>query len=154
MCDSQSLELAHFSESDLDQILTTENAASSHPWRRENFLSSLKAGYICVGLRNQTHWLAHAIFLPGFESLELLILSVSPEYKRQGFASLLINKVIQSQSEVDCKQVLLEVRERNQAAIALYTKLGFKQVGRRKRYYADDNDNAVLFTLDITDKRS
>ena len=48
-----------------------------------------------------------------------------------------------------CELVTLEVRGGNEAAMALYTKLGFREVGRRKGYYAKGGEDAVLMDLNL-----
>lgn len=66
--------------------------------------------------------------------------------RNQGFAKILLNKLINISKEKNCISITLEVRENNIAAIALYESFNFKEVGRRKKYYKN-GDTAILMTL-------
>jgi ribosomal-protein-alanine N-acetyltransferase len=48
-----------------------------------------------------------------------------------------------------CRLATLEVRRSNEAALALYRALGYRQVGVRPRYYAEEGEDAILMTLDL-----
>lgn len=66
--------------------------------------------------------------------------------RHQGFAKILLNKLINISKEKNCISITLEVRENNIAAISLYESFNFKEVGRRKKYYKN-GDTAILMTL-------
>lgn len=66
--------------------------------------------------------------------------------RNQGFAKILLNKLIILSKEKECTSITLEVRENNIAAISLYESFNFKEVGRRKKYYKN-GDTAILMTL-------
>jgi ribosomal-protein-alanine N-acetyltransferase len=76
-------------------------------------------------------------------------IAVSPRYRRKGLGSLLLNKLIEIAEENKIKVLMLEVRKSNEAAIGLYVKKGFEQVGLRRNYYADNNEDAVLMNFTI-----
>ena len=68
-------------------------------------------------------------------------IAVLPEYRRQKIASRLAEKMISLCGEDE--QIVLEVRESNIAAIALYEKLGFVKAGIRKRFYRNPDENGI-----------
>lgn len=70
-------------------------------------------------------------------------IAVAPEFRRQGIAQQLLET---AHAQFSTCPFLLEVREHNTAALALYQKLGYQQVGFRKRYYTNPNEGAVLMT--------
>ena len=70
-------------------------------------------------------------------------IAVLPDFRRLGIAKQLIEKAHEKFSEYD---FILEVRESNLAAVSLYIKLGYKQVGYRKRYYSNPVEGALLMT--------
>ena len=70
-------------------------------------------------------------------------IAVAPEFRRQGIAQQLLET---AHAQFPACPFLLEVREHNTAALALYQKLGYQQVGFRKRYYTNPNEGAVLMT--------
>ncbi|HLK66351.1 MAG TPA: ribosomal protein S18-alanine N-acetyltransferase [Bryobacteraceae bacterium] len=71
---------------------------------------------------------------------ELLNLAVSPEFRRRGIARELLTSLLESFSGA----VFLEVRESNQAARNIYKSMGFKEVGRRREYYQNPLETAIV----------
>jgi len=83
------------------------------------------------------------------EELEILDLAVARNLRRTGAASFLLQNFLQRETRTGVSQVLLEVRESNSAAIALYHKFGFSTAGRRPNYYHSPVESAVLMKLPI-----
>ena len=77
--------------------------------------------------------------------LHITTIAVRPEYRRRGHARALIGAALGAFP--DASHVHLEVRPTNVEAIALYESLGFRETGRRPRYYGDED--AVLMTLNL-----
>lgn len=73
-------------------------------------------------------------------------IAVAPQHRRQGVAEEILNAFLRF-GRVHLAFLTLEVRESNAAAIALYERLGFQEVGRRKNYYADLGEDALLLTV-------
>jgi len=80
---------------------------------------------------------------------ELENLVVAAAYRRRGLASELLQALVASARERKLDRILLEVRESNQAARALYVKLGFQENGRRRGYYPQPQEDAILLTLPL-----
>jgi ribosomal-protein-alanine acetyltransferase len=80
---------------------------------------------------------------------ELENLVVSESQRRRGLASELVRSLIASARERNLERILLEVRESNEAARALYGKLGFQENGRRKAYYNHSPEDAILLALTL-----
>ena len=78
-----------------------------------------------------------------FENVELMNIVVKKKYRKQGFGYILLKEIINKSSEFDTSKIGLEVSEKNIGAIELYKKVGFKQVGIRKKYY-NGKDDAIL----------
>lgn len=70
-------------------------------------------------------------------------LAVGKDFLRRGVATALMGKMAEYAAKSLCREIDLEVNERNAAAIALYSALGFEQVGRRPKFY-DNSDAALL----------
>ena len=77
--------------------------------------------------------------------LHITTIAVRPEYRRRGHARALIGAALAAFP--DASHVHLEVRPTNVEAIALYESLGFRETGRRPRYYGDED--ALLMTLNL-----
>ena len=74
--------------------------------------------------------------------------AVRPEYRRQGIADQLLD-VFCRFGEAHLRFLTLEVRPSNTSAVALYEKHGFKEAGRRKNYYTDPTEDALLLTKEF-----
>ena len=81
---------------------------------------------------------------------ELENLVVAPARRREGLATKLFNTLLDRARETNSESVFLEVRESNQAARALYVRLGFEESGLRKLYYSNLQEDAVLYRLALT----
>ena len=81
--------------------------------------------------------------------LHITTIAVRPEYRRRGHARSLIGAALAAYP--NATQVHLEVRPTNVAALALYESLGFRETGRRPRYYGDED--ALLMTLNLDEIR-
>jgi ribosomal-protein-alanine N-acetyltransferase len=75
---------------------------------------------------------------------EILTLAVAPEARRHGVATALLQESAMTAANMGAMAVFLEVSVANSAALALYTQVGFRSVGRRRDYYSDRSDALVL----------
>ena len=87
------------------------------------------------------------------EEAHIITLGVHPDWRRQGIGCQLIGRLLQVAIEQQMGWATLEVRASNQGAIALYESLGFKSVGRRKRYYSDPEEDGLILWKRLGDNR-
>jgi ribosomal-protein-alanine N-acetyltransferase len=80
------------------------------------------------------------------EEAHISTLAVRPEWREQGLGELLLAALIEQALEQAAETVTLEVRESNRAAQGLYVKYGFETVGLRKRYYPDNQEDALIMS--------
>ncbi len=73
-------------------------------------------------------------------------LASHPDWRRQGVGELLLAAMIDRAAEIGAEMVTLEVRVTNTIAQALYRKYGFQVAGRRKGYYSDNGEDALIMT--------
>jgi ribosomal-protein-alanine N-acetyltransferase len=78
---------------------------------------------------------------------ELETVVVAPEVRRRGVGRALCQAVLDWCRDERAAAIVLEVRASSAGAISLYTSLGFAEVGRRRRYYSDPEDDALLMRL-------
>ncbi|MDA8048881.1 MAG: GNAT family N-acetyltransferase [Rhodospirillales bacterium] len=78
------------------------------------------------------------------EEAEVLTLAVAPEARRLGLGRALLQWAMVEAVQAGAKRIVLEVAATNAPARALYTGAGFREVGRRRAYYADRSDALVL----------
>jgi len=81
------------------------------------------------------------------DEVHIATIATHPEHRRQGIAKQLFVEALDLANAEGARSVLLEVRAGNQAAREMYRKFGFEIVGRRKRYYKDTFEDAILMTL-------
>lgn len=81
------------------------------------------------------------------DELHVLNVAVVPEFRRQGIARALMEEAFAFARTNEVRQVFLEVRKSNDAAIQLYRKLGFSAMNVRKKYYSDDEDAIEMVLL-------
>lgn len=75
-------------------------------------------------------------------------LAVDPDHRRRGVGGILLRAALTRAADRGAEFMTLEVRVSNQAAVELYGKNGFDEVGRRLRYYRDNNEDAILMRHD------
>jgi ribosomal-protein-alanine N-acetyltransferase len=78
------------------------------------------------------------------EEAHITILAVHPNYQRQGLGKLLLYALLRDAKRRQLEWATLEVKPSNQAALSLYQKFGFTEVGRRRRYYKDTGEDALI----------
>ena len=83
----------------------------------------------------------------------LIDLAVDPAFRRRGIARLLLETLVTGATAAGSAVVLLEVRQSNLAALALYAALGFTQTDVRRAYYSDNGEDAVVMRLDLSKPR-
>jgi ribosomal-protein-alanine N-acetyltransferase len=85
------------------------------------------------------------------DELHIATIATHVEYRRQGIAQSLLLHAFKSAWVEGAHSAFLEVRASNDAAQAMYRKYGFIESGRRPRYYKDNNEDAILMTLERLD---
>jgi len=78
------------------------------------------------------------------EEAHIIMLAIHPSFQGQGLGQALLLALLKSACERQLERATLEVRASNLVALSLYKKFGFKEAGRRKRYYADTGEDAVI----------
>ena len=78
------------------------------------------------------------------DELHILHFAVDSQFRSHGLGRSLLKDVFRLAKSLDVKKAFLEVRASNRSAIALYSKAGFFVTGRRKRYYADNGEDALV----------
>ena len=85
----------------------------------------------------------------GLSGADLLTIATIPSARGRGIASLMLIELVSTAREVGCPDVLLEVRQSNEAAQRLYARHGFVTIGRRRRYYQAPPEDAVVMRLTL-----
>ena len=136
-------------EPDIPRIVEIEKSSYANPWKEDLFIQALGADGKYLFVDEQNGGLAgYIVFEPVLDEGHITNLVVDKEYRGRGIASGLLNKVLGLAEELSVDSIFLEVRDSNEAAKKLYSKFGFKQVGRRKGYYSSVNEDALILRLE------
>ena len=129
--------------SDLDPIVEIENSLFLSPWSRQSFESELvRPGGIVLTAEADRRPIGYAIGWCVADEIHIANLGVHPEWQNRGVGRALLETLLRSCPEAAWAG--LEVRSSNAAAIGLYSKLGFRKSGIRKKYYVEEGEDAVL----------
>jgi len=123
-----------------------EESYGSHHWSKESFYNELSnelAAYFCAFNENGT-LVGYAGTWQILEEAHITNISVKPSFRRRKIGEALLHTVIENCRKNGVKYITLEVRVSNQSAISLYEKYGFKSLGKRKQYYQDNNEDALI----------
>ena len=134
----------------IKEIAQIERECFSMPWSEgalEEELYNPQASFI-VAQRADGAVLGYAGLHVAADEGYIDNIAVRADYRRQGIADDLLDVFVRF-GAVNLAFLTLEVRPSNQAAIDLYFKHGFAQVGRRKDYYQDPKEDAIIMTLEF-----
>lgn len=120
---------------DLDEIMPIEEAIYPFPWTRGNFADSLRAGYSGWVYRVDGAVIGYGVCMRVLDEIHLLNLSISAARQGKGYGARLLRFLMDLYGASGSRQMLLEVRPSNAAALKLYRQFGFRRIGVRRNYY-------------------
>ena len=130
--------------SDLDALVALEERCFEADRLDRGSLRHALASLTMLGLVEEDHDKVRGYVLLRFRrqstQVRILSLAVDPEARRRGVASALLKEVETAAQEQGVTELVLELREDNAAALALYRSLGFDQTGTLLAYYHDKSD--------------
>jgi len=140
---------------DIPQVIAVEQAAYTMQWPQkayEHELTENKLAHYFV-LRTilpigpaESDLIGMAGFWLLVDEAHISTIAVHPQWHRQGLGEWLLINIIYEAQILGAVVATLEVRPSNIAALALYNKYNFAEVGRRPRYYNDNNEDALILT--------
>ncbi len=136
---------------DLAMVADIERRSYPFPWSQGIFRDCLLAGYTCVLLESDGEARGYGILSVAAGEAHLLNLCIDPRHRRLRYGEILLAELISRARNAGVKQMLLEVRPSNEAAIALYRKYGFRRIGTRRGYYraGAGREDAVVLALKL-----
>lgn len=143
--------LRDMSEADLDAVLSIEREVHAHPWTAGNFSDALSSKYVCKVYENEGRMLGYAVLMLAVDEAELLDIAIAAGQQRHGWGRKLLEEMMALARRQNMQRMVLEVRASNAAAIALYRKAGFSDIGLRRDYYPAENgrEDAILMGRDL-----
>lgn len=136
---------------DLAAVFNLNQQAFDSCWSLQSLYSALESGYDLITCEADGELAGYLLSMTILDETQIMQIAVAQPFHRQGAAEAMSRFLIDSSSGVAL--ILLEVRRSSLAAIALYAKLGFKESGCRKNYYAVDasgfSEDALLMDLKL-----
>lgn len=132
---------------DVAEVAMIEREVFTDPWSVDSFLAEVERkpeiGYPVV-VREAGRLVAYAVAWFIVDELHIGNVAVRPECQGRGLATMLLEHLLEEGRRRDMVFATLEVRPSNARAIALYEKFGFRQIARRRNYYRDNREDALV----------
>jgi ribosomal-protein-alanine N-acetyltransferase len=143
---AEPLSLAPMTLENLDEVLAIERASFVTPWSKAAFRYELTQNQVarCVVVRAGRDLVGYLCLWEIAHELHVTNLAVHPARRRQGAARMLLGSILEEAAARGVTLAFLEVRPTNAEAVALYESLGFHVIGRRKGYYVDTGEDALV----------
>jgi len=146
------IRLRPMAKGDLDEVRRLEEAAyGSDAWTRRTLEDELVNGFSEYVVAEVLDSPGTQPNLAGFagvwfmrDQVHLVTIAVDPERRRRGIAARLLLRCFELTAVAEMPSMVLEVRESNVGAQALYERFGFSRLGRLRKYYRDDGEDAIV----------
>jgi [ribosomal protein S18]-alanine N-acetyltransferase len=131
---------------DLDTVLAIERTSFTMPWTMDTFRGLLRRSDadLFVAERVGGPVVAYAVVWMVMDQAELGDIAVAPDWRRRGLARRLMDTVLDHARRRGVREIFLEVRPSNHEARRLYERYGFVEVGRRRNYYSQPREDALV----------
>jgi ribosomal-protein-alanine N-acetyltransferase len=141
---------------DIAEVAAIDKVSFPTPWSDRTYRQELRenpAAYLYVAeVERRSYDASSIIGYVGFwfivDEAHISTIAVRPDWRRQGIGRVLLEYALEQARTLGAELVTLEVREGNQAAIKMYQTFGFLIKGRRRGYYRDNDEDALVMFLD------
>jgi ribosomal-protein-alanine N-acetyltransferase len=151
----RSLKIRPLSRDDLDAVLAIEGAVFSSPWSRRAFereVDGTVPASITWAALDDGALVGYLVSWLVEDELHIGNVAVAPRAQATGVGTALLRRALADAAERRVRFATLEVRVSNVRAIRLYERFGFRPVAMRKRYYADNDEDALVMMKDVDRK--
>lgn len=134
---------------DIDRIVALYQSDFDDGWNKEMLVSAFNEGrFHAFGVEENGRLIGFIGITLSADFADIESVYVDKNFRRQKVANALVDKALNFIYEKGLNKTLLEVKESNGGAIALYEKAGFKRISIRKKYY-NDGSNAIIMVREI-----
>lgn len=133
----------------LPHIATLESKTFDEPWSEQALELFLKENAFCVACYENDELASYCTVMTVLDEAQIINVATDNKYKRQGCGADVIKSVLEECTERALKMVSLEVRESNVPAITLYKNFGFSIEGKRKDFYKNPRENALVMIKNL-----
>jgi [ribosomal protein S18]-alanine N-acetyltransferase len=140
---------------DLPTVMDLEKASFRNPWSTELLQRELSHDWSIILVLEEPapeggrRLLGVSIFWIVHDEVHVLNVATAPQHRRRGVGRCLLEATLAEGRARKCALATLEVRRSNEPAINLYKSFGFRAVGVRPNYYADEGEDAIVMVLDF-----
>lgn len=141
------MEIQRMTANDVDAVAELDKLCFTVPWSRQAFADEMEnkiAVYFTA--KENGSVIGYCGFWQAADEADITNIAVLPQFRKQGVGGELLKSLIKKADEMGLVQINLEVRKSNEPAKRLYEKYGFEPIGERKRYYRDNNEDAVIMS--------
>ena len=137
--------ITKMTESHVAQVALLEKLCFADPWSEKSIASELDNPWaLWLVALERDEVVGYIGSQTAVDETDVMNVAVHPDQRRKGIAEALIEMLIKQLQEQGSHALMLEVRASNAPAIALYEKMGFRQVGLRKNYYRNPKEDALI----------
>lgn len=143
-------EVREMSMEDGAAVAEMEHQLFADAWSEKSVLETLgQENTICLTALKAGRTAGYLLAYTAADEAEIARIAVTEELQRQGVARALLQRLENVCKEKGLTRILLDVRESNEAARALYESAGFREDGIRQRFYEDPQEDAILMSRKI-----
>jgi ribosomal-protein-alanine N-acetyltransferase len=148
------LEIRRLTYADLPQVIAIERRAFPTPWSLAMFVLELsKPSGICLAALIDERLVGYLVCSRYDTVWHLMNIAVDDRLRRQGIATTLLERLFEL-ADKPSEQYTLEVRTSNDDAIRLYERFGFRTAGRRRAYYHDNREDALIMWRTVPERQT
>lgn len=138
-------------EEDIDQVVEIEQASFTTPWSREAFYNEMNHNKFAVYLviEQQDKLIGYCGVWIVVDEAHVTNVAVLPEYRGKKLGEALMRNLMSIARDKGARTMTLEVRVSNFVAQSLYRKLGFQDGALRKKYYTDNQEDALVMWVKL-----
>lgn len=134
-----------FDKKHIAAVAEIEKLCFSEPWSENALSESLDSPYshfyvFTEGDEVQGYMGLYALSGEG----SVTNVATHPDHRKKGIGSALVKNAVELGKALDLEYITLEVRESNAPAISLYSKCGFKEMGKRRNFYSSPKEDAIV----------
>ena len=155
-----SFSIKRMTEHDLLEVVEIEELSGLSPWGWDAYHKELQSpedvimliarvGGIDANLNDGKGIAGFIVARVVADEMHINNVAVRTEFRRQGLAAQLLQTIMECGRLAGARMAFLEVRAGNKAAQALYNRCGFEAAGRRRRYYSNPVEDALLMSVSL-----
>ena len=135
---------------DIPFVVEIENQCFSLPWSEKSFEDSLsREDTLFLVSEDEAKITGYMGLYLSFDEASVTNVAVSPVFRKKGYGEALVVKAKELAKEAGAECIFLEVRQSNVPALSLYKKLGFEELGIRKKFYEHPVEDAIIMKVGI-----